>query len=340
MKALKYVFLLLLLIIVAGAIYIATLENNYDIKRTKVINAPVEVVYNNVNDYKNWPEWSPWIEQEPTAELLFSDKTSGVGGSYGWKGEVLGEGNIETVAVKVNEYIDQKIKFIKPFESASDIYWNFKSVEGGTEVTWGMKGNLDFMSKAFMAYSGGMDKQMGPDYERGLFKLDSILQVKMQQYSITVNGLTTHSGGYYLYNTTSCKIEELPAKTAEMMPMVSAYAKNNNIMTGSPFTLFHKYDTENNAVIFSCAVPVAERVITDKDSGILTGMLHPFKAVKTTLKGDYKNSKEAWETVYKYLADNNLEPIETSPALEAYLKDSKDTPNPADLITEIFVPVK
>jgi len=341
MKIVKYIFLLLLLIIVAGAIYIATLEKTYDISRTKVIKAPVEVVYNTVNDYKNWPDWSPWIEQEPTAELLFADVTSGVGGSYAWKGEILGEGNIETLAAKTNDSLSQKIKFIKPFESQSDIYWKFKPVEKGTEVIWGMKGELDFMAKAYMAFNGGMEKQIGPDYERGLFKLDSVVQADMKKYSINVDGITTHGGGYYLYNTTSCKIDELEAKMKEMMPKVKAYAQKNKIqMAGAPFTLYHTFDQENNAVMFSCAVPVSEKVITASGSGILTGILKPFKALKTTLKGDYKNSKEAWDTAYKYLGDNNLEPIETSPALETYLKDSKDTPNPADLITEIFVPVK
>ncbi len=341
MKALKYILLLLLLIIVAGAIYIATLENSYDISRTKIIKAPVQVVYNNVNDYKNWPEWSPWIEQEPTASLIFGEKTSGEGASYGWNGAILGEGNMETVGVKTNEIINQKITFIKPFESESDIYWSFKPVEDGTEVTWGMKGELDFISRAYMAFTGGMDKQVGSDYDRGLFKLDSVLQVNMKKFSVTVNGTTTHGGGYYLYSTTSCKIDEFTTKMQEMMPKVSMYAQKNKIpMAGAPFTLFHKYDEENNAVMFSCAVPVSERVITESGSGILTGMLKPFKALKITLKGNYSNSKEAWETAYKYIADNKLEQVAGSAALEVYLTDSINTPNPADWLTEIYIPVK
>ena len=341
MKKLKYVFLLVLMIVVAGAIYVATLDNSFEVTRTKVMKVPVQVVYDNVNDYKNWPSWSPWIEQEPSAVLTHGEKTSDVGGSYSWKGEILGEGDIVTTEVKASEFLSQKIKFIKPWESESDIYWNFKSVEAGTEVVWGMKGEMSFMEKAFLAFQGGMDKQIGPDYERGLFKLDSVLQVNMKKYSINVNGITTRGGGYYLYNTTSCKIDEMSKKMTEMMPVVSMYAQKNKITTAGPlFTLYHQFDPENNAVIFSCAVPVAERVITEADSGIQTGMLKPFKAIKTTLNGDYDNLKEAWETAYKFLAENNLEPLVGTPALEVYLTDAKTTPNPAHWITEIYVPVK
>ena len=340
MKALKYILLLLLLIVVAGSIYVATLENNYNVQRTKVINAPADIIFNTINEYKTWPEWSPWLGQDPEAKLTYGEKTSGVGATYAWAGDITGEGNMETLSTD-KDSISQKLNMIKPWESSSNIYWKLNPTENGTEVTWGMKGNMSFMFKASMVFMGGMDQQIGPDYERGLVKLDSVVQAEMQKYSVTVNGITTRGGGYYLYQTTSCKIEELPQKMAEMMPKVEMYAKNNSItMAGPPFTLFHKYDTENNAVIMSVAIPVTERVITDKDSGILTGMLEPFIAIKTTLKGDYKNSKEAWEITEKHIADNNFEKIENIPAMEVYLNNSLNTLNPANLRTEIFVPVK
>jgi len=341
MKILKYIFLLLLLIIVAGSIYIATLKNSYDVARTKVIKAPVAVIFSEVNDFNKRANWSPWIEKEPDATYNYSKESTGKGSSFGWKGDVLGEGNLETINTYLLDSIHRSIKFLKPFESNADIYWNFKPVADGTEVTWGMKGKLSFVSRAYMAITGGMEKQVGPDYERGLFKLDSVVQENMKKYSIKVAGITTHGGGFYLYNSTSCKIEELPAKMQEMMPKVMDYAQKNNIqMAGVPFTVYHTFDQENDAVMFSCAVPVSERVITESGSGILTGMLKPFKAVKTTLKGNYKNSKEAWETTYNYLGKNKLEQVKGGPAVEMYLTDPMRTPNPADWITEIFVPVK
>ena len=340
MKALKYVFLLLLLLVVAGSIYIATLENSYSVERTKVIQAPDVVVFNVVNEYKTWPSWSPWLGKDPEAKLTYGDKTSGVGASYAWKGDITGEGSMETLSVQ-KDSIGQKITFITPWESTSNVYWKFNKVDNGTEVTWGMKGDLDFMSKAYMAFMGGMDEQIGPDYELGLSKLDSVVNAEMQKYSVSVKGTTTHGGGYYLYNTTSCKIEEWSEKKEMMMPKVAEYAKKNNItMAGPPFTLYHKFDEENDAVMFSCAVPVTEKVITDKGSDILTGMLKPFSAVKTVLKGDYKNSKKAWDATYKYITDKALIPLEEWPSLEVYINNPLNTPNPADLVTEIFVPIK
>lgn len=316
----------------------ATLDGKYHVTRSKIINAPVGVVFEEVNEFKKWPAWSPWIEQEPTATLTYENKTAGEGAGYAWKGEVIGEGNMKTAYVKNNDSIFQKLHFLKPFDSKSDVYFTFKPVEGGTEVTWGMKGEMPFMARPMAA---GMDKEIGPDYERGLFKLDSIIASNMAKYSIKVDTtLVTHSGGYYLYNTASCKIADLGAKMEEMMPKVLDFATKNKVsMSGAPFTLLHKYDVDNNAVMFSSAIPTTDRVITES-SDVLTGMLQPFKAVKTTLKGDYVNLQLAWETTMKYIADNKIEVVESLPSLEVYQISAAKNPNPAAWVTEIYVPVK
>jgi effector-binding domain-containing protein len=340
MKALKYILFLLLIAIIGSAIYVAVQPNSFEISRTRTIKAPAPVIYSNVIDFKNWEAWSPWVEKESSTEITLSEQTKGVGGSYSWTDND-GAGTMKTLETVPNTTIQQEMQFAD--FPASDILWNFKPNEdGSTDATWTISGkDLPFGFKAYAAFSGGMEKQIGPDFERGLEKLDSIVQASMKVYSVTVNGITQHSGGFYLYNTTSCKINELPSKMQDMLPKVGMYVIKNNISTaGAPYVNYHKWDEENNAVMFSCCVPTVEKVITDSDSGILTGQLQPFKAVKTTLKGDYKNLKEAWETATKYIPENSLIPEEQGPTIETYLTDPMNTPNPADYITEIYIAVK
>ena len=75
MKILKYLFFLLLVVLIAGAIYVTLQPNSYDVKRSKLIKAPVSVIFNNVNDYKNWKSWGPWHEDDPSIAETYSDKT-------------------------------------------------------------------------------------------------------------------------------------------------------------------------------------------------------------------------------------------------------------------------
>ncbi|WP_178989266.1 SRPBCC family protein [Winogradskyella schleiferi] len=339
MKILKYVLLLLLILVIGVSIYIAVQPNSFEVTRTKTINAPQSVVYNNVIDFKNWEAWSPWIEAKPETVVTLGDKTKGVGGSYKWNddGEI---GRMSTTAANPTSSISQDMQF-GDFPK-SDVTWKFEPNENGTtDVTWSISGkDLPFGFKMFSAFMGGMEEQIGPDYERGLTLLDSVVQAEMKVYSINVQGVTQHSGGYYIYNTTSSKFSDFEQNMTTMLPKVGAYAMTHNItMAGPPFILYHKWDEENDAVIFSCCVPTNSKVVTD-DADILTGKLESFKTVKTVLKGNYSNLKEAWETTMTYIADNNLEMVEGGAMLETYITDPMSEPNPANWLTEIYVEVE
>ncbi|MGB6268588.1 MAG: SRPBCC family protein [Olleya sp.] len=338
MKYLKYLLFLLLIGVIATAIYIAVQPNSYQVEKSKTIQAPASLIYNEVIDFKNWEDWNAWIEEKPEMTISYPEKTNGIDGSYSWEDE--GEtGTMKTTDANPNTSISQEMQFGE--YPKSDVKWEFTPNEdGSTEVKWTISGkNLPFGFKAFAAFTGGMEKQIGPYYERSLELLNRKVVESMKQFSIKVDGVTTHSGGFYLYNTTSCKMDDFKAKMQDMLTKVGQYFANNKIIpSGAPFVIYHKWDVENNSVMFSCAMPTADRVITT-DSNILTGQLAPFDALKTTLTGNYTHLEEAWNTAMKYQADNNLIPDKTGVALEVYLTDPTNTPNPADWITEIYLPI-
>lgn len=339
MKAFKYILFLILILIIGLAIYVAVQPNSFKVERSKTINAPAAVVYNNVIDFKNWEAWSSWVEEKPETIITLSEVTKGVGGSYSWEDED-GVGTMKTVDTKVNSSIAQIMQFADFPEN--DINWSLiPNEDGSTNVTWTIEGkDMPFMFKAYTTAMGGMEKLIGPHYERGLDLLDSVLVADMKRYSVSIEGITQHSGGFYLYNTTSCKIDNFKDKMQEMFPKIGGYAIANNIkMAGSPFVLYHKWDEANNAVMFSCAVPTSSRFETT-DPDVLTGQLESFKAVKTVLNGDYENLKEAWDKTMSYIQTYNLEFAQGGPMIESYLTDPMETPNPADWITEIFIAVK
>ena len=339
MKAFKYILFLLLIAIIGTAIYIAVQPNAFSVTRTRTINAPAPVIYNNVIDFKNWGAWSSWAEADPDMKTTLPQLTKGKGASVSWVDKD-GKGTMKTIETTPNKTIEQNMQFedMPP----STVTWDFKPNDNGsTNVTWTISGkDLPFGFKAFATLSGGMEKQIGPHYERSLEKLDSIVNADMKKYTINVDGISQHGGGYYIYNTTACKISELTSKMQEMMPKVSLYAKNKHlVMAGTPFTYYHKWDEANNAVMFSCCIPTTEKVIAT-DSNILTGQLPPFKAVKTTLKGDYKNLKEAWDVAYKHIKDSGFVTPPEGPVIETYITDPTKTPNPAHWITEIYMAIE
>ncbi len=339
MKALKYILFLVLILIIGFAIYIAVQPNSFHVERTKTLQAPTPVVYNNVIDFKNWEAWSSWVEEKPQTVITLADQTKGIGGAYSWQDDD-GTGTMKTIDTEVNRSITQEMQFAD--FPVNMVNWKFKpNDDGTTEVTWSIDGEgLPFGFKAYATVMGGMESLIGPHYERGLQLLDSVLINDMKRYDIAIEGVTQHSGGFYLYNTTSCKMDNFKTKMQEQFPKIGGYAIANNIkMAGSTFVIYHKWDEANNAVMFSCAVPTSSKFETSEPE-VLTGQLESFKAVKTVLKGDYENLKEAWEKTMAYIQSNKLEIVEGGAMLESYLTDPTNHPNPADWLTEIFIEVK
>ena len=188
--------------------------------------------------------------------------------------------------------------------------------------------------------ASGMTEQLGPMQERGLELFDKNLQKKLKVYSIDSVGVVDFSGGFYLYVSTSSKINQIGVKSEGMMDHISKFVQDNRIrLTGSPFTLYHKFDQENGTSMFSIAYPIAERIVT-QDSDILTGYMERGTYFKTILTGAYTNLQEAWEKAMfdaENLKEYALE--ESGESFEIYVNNQENTPNPAQLVTEIYVPV-
>ena len=339
MRFLKYFLLLLLVVIVAASIYLASLDGTYDVKRSRFIPADPEVVFNDLNDYRNWADWGPWYEQDSTIVATYADNTVGVGGSYSWT-SMDGEGEMRRLVSAPNERIESEILFKTPFgDMGSEVYWILEKKEEGTDLTWGMKGEMPFMTR-FMASS--MEEQMGPMQERGLELFEASITKKMQVYSIEEKGVTDYSGGFYLYVTASSQISDMNPRFREMMEQVKSYAEKNSIrLTGPPFAIYHRFDQEQGTTMFSVGFPVSERVIVESDSEVVSGYMKRGSYYKVVLTGSYEHSKEAWESAVAGASKlGAYDAIENGEPFEIYVKMIDDTPNPAEWVTEIFIPVK
>jgi len=335
MKILKNALIALGIIILVVVIYLATLNGKYNVHRTHFIKAPNAVVFNNVNDYKNWKVWGPWNEIDSTLVYNFPKNTVGKGATYSWKGNK-GGGSMKMLKSEPYKLIENKIHF--EGQGDADGYWNFKEIKGGTEVTWGMKGEMPFLLR-FMAKK--MDKQVGPMFKRGLIQLDSTIQKGLRVHSVTDNGITEFGGGYYLFKTVSCRISEVEKNMNAMFQSLFKYAKNNNIkIAGNPFAINYKWDEKNQVAMFSTCIPVQERIITDKNSKVLTGFMKPIKGLKITAKGNYIYLADAWKFAYTALGEKGLEQPKGSNSLEVYVNNPSEVVNPSKWITEIYIPVK
>jgi effector-binding domain-containing protein len=346
MKIIKYLLLLLVVIVVGGALYVMIQPDAYDVKSSKTIKAPANVIFNNVNDYKNWADWGPWLEEDPSIVQTYADQTMGVGGAYSWTSKD-GPGNMKTVALEEYKSIDQKIQF-SDYEP-SDIYWTFEETEEGTVVTWGMKADeTPFMFKFAAAMSGGMDKMLGPMLTKGLDNLNVVIDEKMKNnppkpeatYSLGgIMDIKQEAQQFIGYKHTS-KIdhEAMTALFMESMPKAGMHAAAQKLDDAdyTPGAVFTKWDEDNGEAEFYIGL------VVKKDIPIAEGMekitLPEGRNVMIAKYGPYGTGDEQAHTaIDMYLLENGLE--QNGAIWELYVNDPEDV-NPEDIETEIHYPVK
>lgn len=340
MKIIKYLLFLFLIAFIAGSIYIATKDGDYQVEESRIILAPPPLLFNEVNEYTNWEAWS-WTHQQDIS-LSYTKETKGEGAGFSWENGDIPDGSLRTTELLPFSRIRQQLVLHTTVtEADSEVYWEFEPLDEGTRVTWGMKGNQNFKEKLALALQ---DREMAeifrPLFDQGLEDLERTITNKMEEFSISVDGTTRHGGGYYMYTTTATRISEVHEKGADMIQQVTEYMQTNNIsINGKPFILYNQRDEENGTTIFSAAVPTPSQVVTPSGSPVLTGYLPSQRVVKTTLKGNHKNVSQAWDTAYNYIQENDLELDPDGEAFEIYITNPADEQNPALWITEIYIPV-
>jgi len=336
MKSLKYIFFFILILIIGTSIYIATLDGSYNIKQSRTMEVPLTMAFKNVNDFKNWENWGPWHELDSTIVSSISEISSGVGSSYTWTGKD-GNASLRTISTFPNKEIIQQIDF--DTDSTSEVYWTFEKAEDSTKITWGMKGKNSFGEKAYWLINGEKEKNIVTLHKRGLELLEQHLKKEMDKHSTEYKGVVDYGGGYYLYQTVSCRTKEASKKMEEIFPKIIEFMVANNIeASGKPFTLNHQIDLLNNTIIFSACIPIKERVITE--GTILTGFLEPQKTFKTIFNGAYKFLPEVWPNIYKKLNERDYIPVQKGFSFEIYTISPNQTENPAEWVTEIYIPIE
>jgi hypothetical protein len=167
---LKYIAIVAGVAIIALMIVAAMQPPTYHVERSTTIAAAPEKINLFVDDFHNWPQWSPWANLDPNMKVTYSGPPSGPGAVYEWHGNrKVGKGRMEILAAQPAE-TSIKLDFLAPFESHNKTNFILQPQGSVTRVTWTLDGPNTFMSKV-MSIFVSMDKMVGKDFETGLGKL-------------------------------------------------------------------------------------------------------------------------------------------------------------------------
>ena len=170
----KTIAVVFALLIAALLIFAATKPDAFRVERSTTIKAPPEKIFPFINDFHQWPAWSPWEKIDPNSKRTFGGAPAGVGAVYEWNGnKEVGQGRMEIIESLPPSKMVMKIDFIQPFEGHNVVEFILSKESDSTKVTQAMYGPSPFISKV-MSLFFSVDKMVGTKYDEGLANLKSI----------------------------------------------------------------------------------------------------------------------------------------------------------------------
>ncbi|MGC4054108.1 MAG: SRPBCC family protein [Paludibaculum sp.] len=165
-----------ILIVLAAAVacvlaYATTRPDTFRVERTATIQAPPEKIIAYLEDFHQWPAWSPFEKLDPAMKRTLSGPEKGKGAVYQWDGNrKAGAGRMEILEVVPGSKVSIQLEFTKPFESKNLAEFDLVNKGGATSVTWSMSGPQTYITKVMCIFVS-MDSMVGPDFQTGLANL-------------------------------------------------------------------------------------------------------------------------------------------------------------------------
>lgn len=171
MKAVKIILGIVAVIAVAFLALAFIGPAHVHVEREATIEAPVAVVFAEVNSLQKWSAWDPWQAIDPNIVNTYSGPESGVGNRNEWKSshDSVGNGAQEITESIENQIIRTHLTF--DGQGEADSAMEFTENGDRTGVKWSMDMDIPFAGRPFMLFID-MDKAIGGDFERGLSSLN------------------------------------------------------------------------------------------------------------------------------------------------------------------------
>jgi effector-binding domain-containing protein/uncharacterized protein YndB with AHSA1/START domain len=342
MKILKTLLIILLVLVVIVGLLTAIAPTKLAVSRSTVINAPREVVWNNVTRFENINQWSPWMKLDPNMKVTLEGTDGAVGAKQSWVGnEQVGEGSQTISALDPMNRAESKIQFIKPWESEADAYVALADTTGGVLVTWGFTSTMPRPFNIFGLFMD-MDEAIGKDYDKGLASLKEISEQNAaaapsktyRGYQIAEKNMAAKT---YIGKKETVMFRDIGTFFGNNLPRIIADVQKAGLQTaGVPSGIYYTYDTVKMQTAMAAVVPVKEAASMVKPWETIS--INAGKALALDYYGAYDQSLVAYQAIDDYIDEAGLTP--TAVVIEEFVTGPMQEQDTAKWLTKIYYYVK
>jgi len=337
MKILKYLgiaLLVLAVLIFGGSLF---LPSESHVERSITVNAAPSAIYEEVSNFENFNNWSPWHAIDPNTEYTYDGGTSGEGAKMSWTSDHkdVGSGSQWIVETIKNQSVKTNLVF-EGFEDPAEANFILEPDGDQTKVTWTFDAKF---SGLFKYFGVAMDGMLGPQYETGLQNLKSVAEAK-PTYGVDVGIEQVDAIAYLgiLETITEDEMGQISEKMGQLFGELISFMAGNNIeMAGMPMTVYPSWG--DNSFDMECAIPVAAELkdLATDNERILLKSTNAGQAVKAVHMGDYHQLESTHQEIDRYVKDHNL--TASGAPYEIYITDPGEEPDTSKWVTHVFYPV-
>lgn len=340
MKLLKW--LLILIVSAVGAFLVVgfMLPDTVRLERSIVLQSKPATVYAVLNGFRHFNKWSPWAELDPNTQYTVEGPITGVGAKQSWSSQdpSVGAGSQEIIEVAPNQLVKTKLVF-SDFDTDNKASFIIAPEGEGSRLSWVYESN--FKGQIVARYFGLLlDDMLGPDYEKGLLKLQALLaklpqddlsQVQIEAVQMQPMPIAYISG--------EASATEAGAKLGELYgKVVAAIQAAGAQQNAAPLAITREFNEETKFWQFDAALPVDKAdLVLPPESEVKTGQTYIGLALKITHKGPYAAMEPTYQQLIAYKTLVGYE--DNGNSWEHYITDPGNTPE-AELLTHVYWPVK
>ncbi len=242
---------------------------NMDVTTTKTVNGSVNQVYGQIIDFRNWPNWSKWMKDDTAMTLTFGNPSYGVGGSYAWKSEKSGSGNMKITEAIPGQLVKSDL-FFDDWNSKNSVTMELKPNGNNTDITWKMVDEkpFPFVMRGMMLVMN-MNGSIKKDFDEGLTNLDNY--IKSGKAGTYLNGFSIFESDFpatsYLSKRSIVEMKNIGTYFSTHFPEIAKLASNK--ITGPPSGIYWKWDMKTQKADMAAAMPVSMSEILNDNYKII-----------------------------------------------------------------------
>lgn len=328
----------LYVIIAIGVIYLILCffgPKQVTVEREITINKPAETVKAKLGDLKFFhDQWSPWTEKDPNMKTTYEGTPGTVGHLFTWSGNK----DVKEGKMLISAINGDTIREDLTFGNFSGTVVNMIAQPNGsnTTVKWHMTMPVGFFGRTPMLFMN-MDKMMGPDFEKGLAKLKTVLESSNDEgttantSSYEVKEMEWPETNYIGSKRETVKMQDVPMYLGKHLPAIFAELGKNKIQPEAPPSGFYwNFNEAAGTMEMAAAIKTAKGT---KVKGLETYTLPAGKVLQVTYYGAYDKMMPAHEAILNYMKEKNLH---HSMAIEEYVTDPGVEKDTAKWISNIY----